>query len=227
MCLCLCQRAVNSVIDRAGRVAEAAAMVETNLTVLGATAIEDKLQAGVPETIASLARAGIKTWVLTGDKVETAINIGYSCKLLTEEMDVQEVRWRVAVVVLCVCLLTLSLVVGFLVVVVVLVLVSIAPSSKINQTSTTPCVCIERRNYVCGRAHLILDAQLTMSDPVELEQRMSDLIEAVLVKPTQTAIPLGTRIWRTVSCGAKSPCARGITRSTCDGDGVSFVHARP
>ena len=88
------QVAVNSVIDRQGKLAHAASLIESNLTILGATAIEDKLQAGVPETIASLARAGIKTWVLTGDKVETAINIGYSCKLLTEEMDVQEVWGR-------------------------------------------------------------------------------------------------------------------------------------
>ena len=89
--LSLLQRAVNAVIDRAGKLSDVAGMIETNLTILGATAIEDKLQIGVPETIAALARAGIKTWVLTGDKVETAINIGYSCKLLTEEMDVQEV----------------------------------------------------------------------------------------------------------------------------------------
>jgi P-type E1-E2 ATPase len=47
-----------------------------NLTLLGATAIEDKLQEGVPETIANLAKADIKIWVLTGDKQETAINIG-------------------------------------------------------------------------------------------------------------------------------------------------------
>lgn len=44
--------------------------------LLGATAIEDRLQAGVPETIATLMRADIKIWVLTGDKQETAINIG-------------------------------------------------------------------------------------------------------------------------------------------------------
>ncbi|XP_029649206.1 phospholipid-transporting ATPase ID isoform X2 [Octopus sinensis] len=61
--------------------------IEKNLTLLGATAIEDKLQDGVPETIANLALAGIKIWVLTGDKQETAINIGYSCKLLTDEME--------------------------------------------------------------------------------------------------------------------------------------------
>jgi P-type E1-E2 ATPase len=87
---------VNSVIDRAGRLAAVAAMVETDLTILGATAIEDKLQLGVPETIASLAAAGIKTWVLTGDKVETAINIGYSCRLLTTSMDVKEVGMHLA-----------------------------------------------------------------------------------------------------------------------------------
>lgn len=44
--------------------------------LLGATAIEDRLQAGVPETISTLMRADIKIWVLTGDKQETAINIG-------------------------------------------------------------------------------------------------------------------------------------------------------
>nr|XP_053641059.1 phospholipid-transporting ATPase ID-like isoform X3 [Cherax quadricarinatus]XP_053641062.1 phospholipid-transporting ATPase ID-like isoform X3 [Cherax quadricarinatus] len=60
--------------------------IENDLILLGATAIEDKLQDGVPQTIANLALAGIKIWVLTGDKQETAINIGYSCQLLTDEM---------------------------------------------------------------------------------------------------------------------------------------------
>lgn len=60
--------------------------IERDLILLGATAIEDKLQDGVPQTIANLAVAGIKIWVLTGDKQETAINIGYSCQLLTDEM---------------------------------------------------------------------------------------------------------------------------------------------
>lgn len=50
----------------------------------GSTAIEDKLQDGVPQTIANLAVAGIKIWVLTGDKQETAINIGYSCQVGTD-----------------------------------------------------------------------------------------------------------------------------------------------
>ncbi|TMW60505.1 hypothetical protein Poli38472_000547 [Pythium oligandrum] len=62
--------------------------VETDLGLLGATAIEDKLQQGVPDTIANLAVAGIKIWVLTGDKEETAINIGFACQLLTNEMKI-------------------------------------------------------------------------------------------------------------------------------------------
>ncbi len=55
-------------------------MVERNLVLLGGTAIEDKLQEGVPETIKKLADAGIRIWVLTGDKMETAINIAYACR---------------------------------------------------------------------------------------------------------------------------------------------------
>ncbi|XP_013882065.1 phospholipid-transporting ATPase IC [Austrofundulus limnaeus] len=62
--------------------------IETNLMMIGATAIEDKLQDGVPETIAKLAKADIKIWVLTGDKKETAENIGFSCSLLTDDMQI-------------------------------------------------------------------------------------------------------------------------------------------
>jgi P-type E1-E2 ATPase len=54
--------------------------IERDLHIVGATALEDKLQDGVPETIANLKKAGIKLWVLTGDKRETAIEIGYSTK---------------------------------------------------------------------------------------------------------------------------------------------------
>lgn len=43
-------------------------------------------QDGVPETISDLKDSGIKVWVLTGDKMETAINIGYSCKLIGSEL---------------------------------------------------------------------------------------------------------------------------------------------
>uniref|UniRef100_UPI003AAAC7FA phospholipid-transporting ATPase IC-like n=1 Tax=Centroberyx gerrardi TaxID=166262 RepID=UPI003AAAC7FA len=62
-------------------------LIENNLLLIGATAIEDKLQDGVPETIAKLAKADIKIWVLTGDKKETAENIGFSCELLTDDMQ--------------------------------------------------------------------------------------------------------------------------------------------
>lgn len=57
-------------------------MIEKNLELIGATAIEDKLQDQVPETIAALLKADINIWVLTGDKQETAINIGYSSRLM-------------------------------------------------------------------------------------------------------------------------------------------------
>uniref|UniRef100_A0A6Q2X9X6 Phospholipid-transporting ATPase n=1 Tax=Esox lucius TaxID=8010 RepID=A0A6Q2X9X6_ESOLU len=62
--------------------------IENNLMMIGATAIEDKLQDGVPETIAKLAKADIKIWVLTGDKKETAENIGFSCHLLDDDMQI-------------------------------------------------------------------------------------------------------------------------------------------
>lgn len=65
----------------------AAELIEKNLFLLGATAIEDKLQEGVPETIHTLQNAGIKIWVLTGDRQETAINIGLSCRLISESMN--------------------------------------------------------------------------------------------------------------------------------------------
>jgi len=60
--------------------------IECDMRLVGVTAIEDKLQDGVPEAIANLQMAGIKIWVLTGDKQETAINIGYSCQLLTDDL---------------------------------------------------------------------------------------------------------------------------------------------
>lgn len=75
-----------SLSDREAKVEKVSEMLENNFRLVGSTAIEDKLQDGVGETIKSLKDAGIKVWVLTGDKVETAINIGYSCQLLNNEM---------------------------------------------------------------------------------------------------------------------------------------------
>ena len=57
--------------------------IETNLTLIGATVVEDKLQDKVPETIRDLRLAGIKIWVLTGDKIDTAENIALSCNLIS------------------------------------------------------------------------------------------------------------------------------------------------
>uniref|UniRef100_A0A8C6KB65 Phospholipid-transporting ATPase n=1 Tax=Nothobranchius furzeri TaxID=105023 RepID=A0A8C6KB65_NOTFU len=79
-------RASTSLQNRALKLEESYELIEKNLQLLGATAIEDKLQDKVPETIETLMKADIKIWILTGDKQETAINIGHSCKLLTKNM---------------------------------------------------------------------------------------------------------------------------------------------
>ncbi|KAK7266090.1 hypothetical protein RIF29_18730 [Crotalaria pallida] len=72
--------------DRDVLVDAAVDKMERDLILLGTTAVEDRLQSGVPECIDKLAQAGIKLWVLTGDKMETAVNIGYACSLLRQDM---------------------------------------------------------------------------------------------------------------------------------------------
>ncbi|KAG8282309.1 putative phospholipid-transporting ATPase IF [Homalodisca vitripennis] len=75
-------RVARSTIDvtaREARLSEVFNDFETALHLQGATAVEDRLQERVPETLELLRSAGIKVWVLTGDKVETALNIAYSC----------------------------------------------------------------------------------------------------------------------------------------------------
>jgi phospholipid-translocating ATPase len=84
--------AAASVQNREDKLEQVSDSIEQELELLGGTAIEDRLQEGVPDAIALLANAGIKLWVLTGDKVETAINIGFSCNLLTNEMDLIVLR---------------------------------------------------------------------------------------------------------------------------------------
>lgn len=79
--------ASTSLVNRSDKIDAVAELIECNLKLLGCTAIEDKLQDKVPETIQTLQDANIKIWVLTGDKQETAINIGMSCKLLSEDMN--------------------------------------------------------------------------------------------------------------------------------------------
>ncbi|KAK4047100.1 phospholipid transporting ATPase [Microbotryomycetes sp. JL201] len=84
-----------SIDDREEQIEKACEMIEGDLTILGATALEDKLQVGVPEAIEQLHKAGIKLWILTGeswfargDKLQTAIEIGFSCNLLSNQMDI-------------------------------------------------------------------------------------------------------------------------------------------
>ncbi|THH16206.1 hypothetical protein EW146_g4397 [Bondarzewia mesenterica] len=80
--------ATSSIKDRDEEIDKANEQVEHSLYILGATALEDKLQEGVPDAIETLHQAGIKLWILTGDKVQTAIEIAFSCNLLKSDMDI-------------------------------------------------------------------------------------------------------------------------------------------
>ncbi|XP_075103273.1 phospholipid-transporting ATPase 3 isoform X4 [Nicotiana tabacum] len=79
-------QAKSSLREREKKLDEVAELIEKDLVLIGCTAIEDKLQEGVPACIETLSRAGIKIWVLTGDKLETAINIAYACNLINNSM---------------------------------------------------------------------------------------------------------------------------------------------
>uniref|UniRef100_H0XU14 Phospholipid-transporting ATPase n=1 Tax=Otolemur garnettii TaxID=30611 RepID=H0XU14_OTOGA len=80
------KKASSGLQNRIQRIEECYDSIEKKFLLLGATAIEDRLQARVPETIATLLKANIRIWILTGDKPETAINIAYSCKLISGKM---------------------------------------------------------------------------------------------------------------------------------------------
>lgn len=73
--------------EREEKVAAVDEKIEVNLELIGSTAIEDRLQDEVADTIQFMKKTGIKVWVLTGDKIETAINIGVSAGLLDSGMD--------------------------------------------------------------------------------------------------------------------------------------------
>lgn len=75
------------ITDREEKVAAVDEKIEVQLELIGSTAIEDKLQDEVADTINFMKQAGIKVWVLTGDKVETAVNIGVSAGLLDQTME--------------------------------------------------------------------------------------------------------------------------------------------
>ncbi|KAI4260614.1 MAG: hypothetical protein LQ352_000176 [Teloschistes flavicans] len=76
--------ASTSLVDRQEKVEKVGSMIERDLELAGATAIEDKLQEGVPETIDKLRRAGIHIFMLTGDKIQTAVNIGHSARMIKD-----------------------------------------------------------------------------------------------------------------------------------------------
>ncbi|XP_058724365.1 phospholipid-transporting ATPase 2-like isoform X2 [Vicia villosa] len=79
------KEASSALVDREWRIAEVCQRVEHDLEILGVTAIEDRLQDGVPETIETLRKAGINFWMLTGDKQNTAIQIALSCNFISPE----------------------------------------------------------------------------------------------------------------------------------------------
>uniref|UniRef100_A0A915AR10 Phospholipid-transporting ATPase n=1 Tax=Parascaris univalens TaxID=6257 RepID=A0A915AR10_PARUN len=87
-------RAEMALDDRDKRLSESAHRIENELELLGVSAIEDRLQDGVPECIDSLRRAGISVWVLTGDKIETAVNIAYASKLFSPSMELIQLSAR-------------------------------------------------------------------------------------------------------------------------------------
>lgn len=75
-------------VDRQAKMDLVSEKIEVQFKIIGSTAIEDKLQEEVEEVIQHIKDAKVKIWVLTGDKIETAINIGFSCKLLDDEMEI-------------------------------------------------------------------------------------------------------------------------------------------
>ncbi len=80
----------NCILDRETKLDEVYDLIESDLVLNGVTAVEDRLQEDVESTLQMLREAGIKIWMLTGDKLETAVNISNSCKHFTKEMIIIE-----------------------------------------------------------------------------------------------------------------------------------------
>ena len=87
----LIKEANNDILNRGANLNRVYNKIESGLSVIGVTAVEDKLQEDVDNTLSALRRAGIKIWVLTGDKLETAVNISKSCKHI-HEMQIQVLK---------------------------------------------------------------------------------------------------------------------------------------
>ncbi|XP_018417757.1 PREDICTED: probable phospholipid-transporting ATPase IH [Nanorana parkeri] len=90
----LLKRAQLALQEREKKLAEAYEQIEQNLILLGATAVEDRLQEKAADTIESLQKAGIKVWVLTGDKMETAAATCYACKLFRRTTQLLELTTK-------------------------------------------------------------------------------------------------------------------------------------
>ncbi|OHT04465.1 phospholipid-translocating P-type ATPase, flippase family protein [Tritrichomonas foetus] len=86
------QAASSSVINRSDNILKSFTQICTNMEILGVTGVEDKLQENVPETLEALEAAKIKVWMLTGDKMETAICIALSSRLFTRDMSYKIIR---------------------------------------------------------------------------------------------------------------------------------------
>ena len=81
------KEACSAIQDRDAKMETLQDEIERDLELVSVTAIEDKLQQDVAPTIQILKEAGIQIWVLTGDKIETVINVALSCNLLNEQMN--------------------------------------------------------------------------------------------------------------------------------------------
>lgn len=86
--------------------------LEHDLELLGLTGVEDKLQDDVKQTLELLRNAGIKIWMLTGDKVETATCIAISTKLVARNQYIHQVAKRMFLLSICGCVYVLSLIDG-------------------------------------------------------------------------------------------------------------------
>jgi magnesium-transporting ATPase (P-type) len=78
--------------DKVSDVEKLISELESNMLLLGVTALEDMLQDNVKGAIKEFIEANINVWMLTGDKMDTAESIGYSCRLLMEDTEVFKIR---------------------------------------------------------------------------------------------------------------------------------------
>ncbi|XP_053328635.1 phospholipid-transporting ATPase IG isoform X1 [Spea bombifrons] len=80
--------------DREEKLSKAFDDIEADMHLLGATAVEDRLQEQAAETIEALHAAGMKVWVLTGDKLETAKSTCYACRLFQNNTELLELTTK-------------------------------------------------------------------------------------------------------------------------------------